>query len=201
MQNFEEIKKLLNNSNTYYLISVDMESKYAYVNKRYKDAFDGIYGNLVGKHYSITMHADDLKICQSVSEQCFKNPESMVPAVIRKHDGKGGYITTQWEYKAMFDQNNVPQGIFCFGNDITAFTQTSMDLEDATKSLKDVKFTLHQIAYIQSHGVRKPIANILGLMILLETMEMDSSVKEIFSMIDSSAKELDQLIKNLAFKV
>jgi hypothetical protein len=199
MQSFEETKKLLHNSSLYYLISVDMDSNYSYINNRYRSAFNGIHGDLLGQHYAVTMHEEDLTVCKRVSEQCFGHPDRMFPAIIRKHDGNGGYIITQWEYKAMFDANHQPSGIFCLGNDITEFMKTSIDLENTRESLNDAKLTLAQIAYVQSHIVRKPIANILGLTHVLDTTEdVDAGVKSILSMLHDSAQELDQVIQAMS---
>ncbi|MDB5018893.1 MAG: Sensory box histidine kinase [Pedobacter sp.] len=198
MQSFEETKDLLHNSSLYYLISVDMNSNYSYVNNRYHSAFNGVHGNLVGQHYSITMHEDDLDVCRRVSEQCFTFPDRVFPAIIRKHDGKGGYIITQWEYKALFDADNKPSGVFCMGNDITEFMKASIDLKQTKESLIDAKLTLAQIAYIQSHVVRKPIANMLGLMVILETMDVPADLKSIISMMTDSAKEVDKAIQTMA---
>ncbi len=175
-----------------------MDSNYSYLNDRYQRVFEKQHGNLVGKHYSVTIHKDDQEICRSVSEQAFRNPDNVFPAILRKHDGKGGYIITQWEYKAMFDQDNSPAGIFCIGHDITEYMQNSIELKSARESLHQTKFTLAQIAYIQSHVVRKPIANIMGLNLLLETMEIEEPLRGIISMINESAKELDSTIKNIA---
>ncbi|TDQ10014.1 histidine kinase dimerization/phospho-acceptor domain-containing protein [Pedobacter metabolipauper] len=186
MQNFKEIQKLLNNSSIYYLISVDMDSRYSYLNERYHKAFDGIHGNLVGQHYAVTIHPDDLKICIEAAEKCFKNPAGIYPAVLRKHDGKGGYIITEWEYKGMFNADGSPAGIFCLGHDITELNET--------------KLTLSDLVYQQSHVIRKPIANLVGLTELLENMEIDPSVKEVIARISESATELDQIIRNMAEK-
>jgi PAS domain S-box-containing protein len=197
MQTFEETKKLLDNSNIFYLISVDMNGTYSYLNKRYSSVFDEIHGNLIGQNYAVTMHPDDMEICRKVSEQCFMFPDRLFPAIIRKHDGKGGFVITQWEYKAMFDKNNVPTGVFCLGNDITEFEKTTSELESTKGTLNDTKLTLSQIKYVQSHVVRKPIANIMGLSQLLDSMDLDPSVKSIFSMISDSARELDHVIKTI----
>lgn len=198
MKEFEGTKKLLDDSNIYYLIAVNMESNYSYVNKRYQKIFNSIHGDLVGQHYAVTMHPDDTEVCRQVSELAFMNPTKVFPATIRKHDGKGGFVITQWEYKALFDEQQQPVGIFCIGHDITEFTQNSNDLQNVKASLRKTEFTLAQITYIQSHVVRKPIANIMGLSMLLETMEIDPAVKDIFNMINDSAKELDKLIRNMA---
>lgn len=201
MNKFEETRKLLENSSIYYLIAVNMDSCYSYVNTRYQRAFKNIHGDLTGQHYAVTVHPDDQKICSNVSVQCFADPENVYPAIIRKHDGKGGYIITQWEYKAMFDEHHAPAGIFCIGHDITEFMQASIDLKSANESLTRTQLTLSQIAYMQSHIVRKPIANIMGLSLLLETTDADPALKGIIEMINESAKELDQAIRNISLKI
>jgi PAS domain S-box-containing protein len=200
MHNFEDTKKLLHNSNIYYLIAVSMDSNFSYINKRYQTIFEPQHGNLIGQHYSVTMHPDDLHICQAVSMKAFMNPDQIFPAVIRKNDGKGGYVVTEWEYKAIFDSDNQPSGMFCIGHDITQYFQNSLELKDAKESLIKSMLNVEQLNYVQSHGVRKPIANILGLVDLLQGMEMDDNVREIFGMITESVQELDVLIRNTAAK-
>jgi len=201
MNEFDAIKQILDNSGVYYLILVDMNSNYAYLNKKYLLAFNGIHGKLVGQHYSKTIHHDDLEICRLVSTQCFEHPDRVFPATLRKHNGKGGYIVTQWEYKAVFDTEGRPTGIFCIGNDITEFMRTRMNLEQAKASLNHAHGTLEEIAHIQSHVIRKPLANILGLASILETMETDEATKDLIEMIRSSANELDLVIRGLSKKI
>jgi hypothetical protein len=198
MPDFEEIKKLLDDSTMYYLISVGMDSNYSYVNKRYQNVFQNVHGKLVGQHYSVTMHPEDTQICQSVSELAFMNPDMVFPAVIRKHDGHGGYVTTKWEYKAIFGQDSLPLGMFCIGHDITELVQSSSELKDTKESLTKTQYNLAEINYIQSHVVRKPLANIMGLSSLLETMDLTEELGDIVNLINESAKELDQVIKDIA---
>lgn len=201
MNHFEAIKQILDNSGVYYLVMVDMNSRYAYLNKKYLQAFNGIHGNLIGQHYAKTMHVDDTEICKQVSIQCFEHPDQIFPATIRKHDGKGGFVTTQWEYKAVFDAENNPVGVFCIGNDITEFLATRFNLEQTMKSLSLANLTLEEIAHIQSHVIRKPLANILGLAAILESMEANEGLKDLVAMISESAKELDEVIKNVSKKI
>ena len=201
MNYFEAIKQILDNSGVYYLVFVDMNGQYAYLNRKYQNAFKELHGKLIGQHYSKTMHADDTKICMHVSQQCFEHPGRIFPATIRKHDGKGGYITTQWEYKAVYDDQKSPTGILCIGNDITEYLATRINLKETMKSLSHANLTLEEIAHIQSHVIRKPIANILGLAAILETMEVDQGLKDLVDMISSSTKELDEVIRSVSKKI
>jgi surface antigen len=201
MQSFEETKKLLENSNIYYLVAIDMNSNYSYLNSRYTKIFEPMHGSLVGKHYALTMHQDDRHICETVSVKAFTYPDQIFPAVIRKHDGKGGYVITQWEYKAMWNELGQPNGIFCIGHDITLHMHTSKELIHTKESLSKTKGTLEKMAYVQSHVIRKPIANIMGLALLLETMDVekvDPNLGNIINMIHDNVKELDEVIRNMA---
>ncbi len=48
-----------------------------------------------------------------------------------------------------------------------------------------------------SHSIRKPVANIMGLCCLLEEMNVEPETRDIFNMLVKSANELDYLIKGI----
>ncbi|RYZ51911.1 MAG: hypothetical protein EOP49_10700 [Sphingobacteriales bacterium] len=180
MKSFEPLKELLDDSSTFYLISVGMDSTYRYINRLYQPVFKPQHGNLLGKHYAVTMHPEDTGLCRHVAGQCFENPEGIFPAVVRKHDGCGGYIATQWDYKAMLDERGEPSGIFCLGYDITTLVQKTNALE--------------QIEHIQSHVIRKPIANLQGLVELFDERGLGPQQKQLLSLIRSCINELDVVV-------
>lgn len=200
MTNFDETKNLLENSNFYYVIIAGMDSNYSYVNTHYADAFGYIAKNMIGQPYHITMHPDDTKVCAEVATKCFQNPDRSFPATIRKHDGKGGYIITQWEYRAVFDENNQPDGVFCMGYDITEYVTANEDLEVAKSEIEHKKTILEQIGWEQSHVIRRPVANIIGLVNILSKMELDQNLMNICEMLADSAEQLDESINSIVRK-
>lgn len=178
---FEEIKTLFGESDTYYLIMVDMQSNYTYVNKHYNDIFKHIHGDLLGKHYAITMHEDDLETCNRVANLAFNHKNAVFPATIRKHDGLGGYIITRWDYKAMFDENDRPLGIFCVGHDITELTKIAGELD--------------QLKIDHSHSVRSHVANLIGLGKLIQEANEVEDIKAAAKMMVQSTTALDNAIR------
>lgn len=60
--------------------------------------------------------------------------------------------------------------------------------------------TLKEIAFNQSHLVRHPLTNILGITHIMNSMKMDDSLREMVSMLQISAKSLDDVIKEIVFK-
>jgi len=198
MKSITETIKLLENSNFYYSLIIGMDNRYIYVSPHYSRNFDFLNESLTGKPFYITLHPDDVKICREVGSRCFENPEKLFPATLRKHDGKGGFIFTQWEFKALFEDNGEPYGIFSIGYNITEHITTSNQLENAIIEIESKTNKLNQISYMQSHMVRKPLANILGLANVMNNMEVDHNLNGIKNMMVNSAKELDDVIKSIS---
>jgi PAS domain S-box-containing protein len=201
MEALKDTIKLLENSSFYYTLIIGMDNRYTYVSPNYNRNFDFLKESLTGKPFYITLHPDDIKICQQVGERCFSNPDKLLPATLRKHDGKGGFVFTQWELKAVFDDNNQPLGIFGIGYNITDHVVTSSKLDDAIAELEDKNDKLNEIGFVQSHVVRKPLANIMGLAHVLTNMEVDHNLAGITNMMVESAHELDDAVKNIVDKV
>ncbi|MBD1367146.1 hypothetical protein IDJ77_25265 [Mucilaginibacter sp. ZT4R22] len=197
METFTETINLLERSNFYYSLIIGMDNRYIHVSRHYNRNFDFLNESLVGKPFYITLHPDDIKICREVGGKCFENPGKLFPATLRKHDGRGGFVVTQWEFKAIFDDDGQPYGIFCMGHNITEHVAVTHQLEDAKAEIEDKTGKLNHIGFIQSHVVRRPLANILGLANVLGSMEVDHNLAGITNMIVNSVTELDQAIKNI----
>jgi PAS domain S-box-containing protein len=200
MKRFKETISLLENSAYYYIIFTNMEGNYSYVNHNYAQAFRHIDANILGKPYFITMHPDDRKVCEETAKKCFLFPGECFPATIRKHDGKGGYIYTQWEYWAAFNEDNGPEGVFCLGYDITEYAKTNKQLKVAQSQIEDKNNKLQQIGWEQSHLIRRPVANILGLVNILQKASTNQNLTNICDMLLESGQQLDEVIMNIVDK-
>ncbi len=183
MKQFLPTIRLFENSLFYYIICTGLDGNYSYVNRNYARSFQYVADTLVGKPYHITMHPDDIKVCEETSARCIAHPGSSFPATIRKHDGKGGYIITQWEFIAGFNEANELEGIFCMGHDVTELGRKNDQLKT--------------IAFQQSHVVRKPLANILGIAYIVSKMETDAGITNLMDMMIQNAEELDAVIKEI----
>ncbi|WP_297335008.1 PAS domain S-box protein [Algoriphagus sp.] len=80
-------------------------------------------------------------------------------------------------------------------NDITDKIRHIQTIEQQNKTFKE-------IAWIQSHVVRAPLARMMGLINLLESTEMEVSAenKQILDFIQKSAEELDEIIRDISKK-
>ncbi|MVN22476.1 PAS domain S-box protein [Mucilaginibacter arboris] len=84
---------------------------------------------------------------------------------------------------------------------LQAVKNLSNSLSEASEIISSKEKTLEEIAYSQSHLVRRPLANIIGLVEMLETTEESSANNSIVGMLKQSAAELDVMVKDIVLKV
>jgi nitrogen-specific signal transduction histidine kinase len=193
MQHFPQVNQFLKDSSFFYTIVIGMDSHYSYVSKNYDRNFEFTNTTLLGKHFSTTLHPDDIEICEEAGMASFSLPGQLVPVTLRKHNGHGGYVTTQWEMQALLNENGQPDGIFCIGYNITEFVDTRNQLDTAQNHL-------NEIGFMQSHLIRKPLANILGLTEMIRQETADERLTPICEMLTNSANELDYVLKRISDK-
>lgn len=197
MKQFEETKELLNKSALFYVVTIGMDGNYSYINENYASQFAHINSNFVGQAYHTTMHPDDMNTCSEVAAKCFVNPTALFPATIRKHDGQGGYIYTQLEYRAMIDDDKNPVGIYCIGYNITKYVAEELDLKNANEKIEKNSTIIEKMIFQQSHLIRAPLSNIIGLTGLLDKESLDSNTSNICDMILESSNQLDEVIRSI----
>jgi signal transduction histidine kinase len=193
MNHFLQVNEFLKDSAFFYTIAIGMDSTYTYVSKNYDRNFEFTNGTLLGRHFSVTLHPEDIAICAQVGGQCFRAPGQLFSATLRKHDGQDGFVTTQWEMQAFFDEQGQPEGIFCIGYNITEFVDTRSRLASANSQLSDIGF-------MQSHLVRKPLANIIGLSKLISEELKSEKLSHLCGMLIQSADELDHVVRKISDK-
>ncbi len=88
--------------------------------------------------------------------------------------------------KPVYNENNKTIGV--------ALSYINID------KIKKSEIKLNEIAWQQSHSVRKPISNILGLVNLMKSEQNTAKRIELLDMLDESAKELDEIVKSIIAK-
>lgn len=85
--------------------------------------------------------------------------------------------------------------------ELQAVENLNYSLTQAGEIISSKEKTLEEIAYSQSHLVRRPLANIIGLVEMLETTDELSPNNMIVDMLKQSAEELDLMVKDIVFKI
>lgn len=198
MRNFLESKKLLDKSTLFYLTATTTDGNYLYVNEKFATTFSHTSTNLTGHSLYLLMHPNDIKKCKSIYIKCFTNPDQTFTLIIRKLNTVGNYIFTQWECKAMFDDDYNPSGIYCIGYDISKFVTNRSHLKGVRKENMDKRVIIEEIVFQHCHLLRAPLTNIMGLATLFldeQLLKVDSS--STCAMILDSTKQLDDIIRNI----
>ncbi len=185
---YEYLFGLLNVSHNFYLIFINMEGNYEYANKSFKDRFGFLRKDFFGESCMNDVHPGDHDLVNTVVGNCFQYPGVFNSLVIRKPIAVNEFITTDWDFIALTSESGVPEGIMCIGYEITDYLKT---IEDKRKTIRD-------IIYQQSHTIRRPIANIKGLIGLFDRDTLTEENKHLLDLIKVSSEELDEIIVNMA---
>lgn len=78
------------------------------------------------------------------------------------------------------------------------YSSLTLSLNSAQKHLDENKKLFYNIAMSQSHMIRKPLANMMGLMQLIRDEELSADCRGLFTLLEKSAAELDEMIKRSA---
>ncbi|WP_432713041.1 PAS domain-containing protein [Pedobacter sp.] len=107
--------------------------------------------------------------------------------------GDGSYRYVFDRYFMLFDEQGKPERIISAMEDVTKRKEYLKAIEDQNKRFKE-------IAWIQSHMVRAPLARILALVDLIKVDQPDEDYQIMLDYLTTSAKELDAVISNIADK-
>lgn len=80
------------------------------------------------------------------------------------------------------------------------YSSLSTSLSIAHQTIDTNNEMFMKIAFDQSHMIRKPLANIIGLVSLLNDMPVTDEVKQLINLLDTSATELDTHVKDVVNK-
>jgi len=95
----------------------------------------------------------------------------------------------------IYNSDGIITGVACYSFDNTETVNYMSTIESQNQNLKD-------IAWMQSHVMRAPVARVLGLVDLLkeENHNLDPNIAEILHFIEESTGEMDSVIKEITAK-
>jgi len=122
-----------------------------------------------------------------------ESPEEFQLAGIREHVRASGatFMVSIVSYPVLF--NNQPCNLV-MATDITALIEKERKLKDAYQKIKMSNEVLLQIAWSNSHELRKPLCSILSLVSLLKEAS-DQEREEFLRLLEISSTELDQVLR------
>lgn len=192
----EKYLRSLIESQSNYLIRTDIEGKFTFVNLRFKEKFGFIHDHLIGTSSYDTIIPADHEACTQMAMTCLAHPGKIVPIQLRKPHPNGGYYYTDWEFVGIQNEKGEVFEIQGIGQDATERIQNEQHILQQNKRLRE-------IAWISSHELRRPLANMMGLIDLIKTsLPEDQGLIEqgLIEPLDTSARQLDQIIHDIVYK-
>lgn len=182
-------------NNSFYVIKTDLEGNYSYMNPFFCQQFRLQANDWLGRPSIDLIIPADHQACIDTVQQCFTTPGQSHWVILRKPHHTGT-VSTQWEFKVVFDNANNPLEILCIGHDITSLVMHQQELQTLVDITAEQNKKLLNFTYIISHNIRSHVANIIGLIELNDDGTPED--KEIsWKMMKKTVTGLDATIQNL----
>lgn len=143
--------------------------------------------------FTAVIHPDDLKKSEQLDDELNASKEGEhVEKVIRLRHKGGKYLHLQI-YCSVYerDQNGRMASCLGFANNITE----QLELQDKLKQAMDV---IHQMQYSNSHDLRGPVSNIIGLVKMLDSTDfMFEHQRNLVKTLCKTVHQLDKVIHNI----
>ncbi|MEN0056839.1 MAG: PAS domain S-box protein [Mucilaginibacter sp.] len=187
----KQFLNLLVGSKNSFLIRIDLNGNYSFVNGQYLKNFGYKAEDLLGKHFSITTIPEEAHLCEDVFIKCIKNPGKIFSLLHKKPDVHGNLHDTEWEFVSVVNKYGTVCEIQGIGQDVTARLKTEQELLKQTKRISDM-------ASFSSHELRRPVASMLGL---INIMDMENphnpENKQIMDYLQIVSTEIDEVIRTI----
>lgn len=171
--------------------------KIVYVNPAFSKMTGYQYDEVVGKPPTIFIGKNAMVEQQTILSKANEfNKEFIFEAINRRKDGE--------EYWARFSMIPVADGLgehshwISIQSDISEQKEQEKEKEQLIQELTRNNNDLKQFSYITSHNLRAPLSNLIGLLNLIEDIEIeDEDLKEIIEGFSKSTHLLNQTINDL----
>lgn len=176
------------------VVVMSTDGHITWVNKAFEDYTTYTFDEIIGRH------SDDILSSLQISPELLthindrKSRRETFSIDVPHHLPKDGYQWLEIEYTPLFNDCKQYSGYIAVHQNITIRKEKEERINQQNK-------TLQEIAWLSSHEVRRPVASILGLVYLAQDTTSVQDKEEIMEMINSCAKELDDIVHIISEKV
>jgi PAS domain S-box-containing protein len=182
----EQFLNSLIDSQTNFLVRINMAGEYTFVNKRFLKILGYNKADIIGKHFSTTALPEEVYLCEEAFYTCINNPGKIIPLIHKKPDINGNLHDVEWEFIAVTNESKEVTGIQGVGQDITdkinsqkEISWTKKSLEAIINNTEDLIWSLDRdLGYLYMNQAYK---NIISTQTGIEPQAGDSSMHTTFS--------------------
>jgi|GEM_PF-2467562 len=140
------------------------------------------------------VHEDDLPALTGAMSNTLQNSLDKYRCEYRVDCGNKNYRWVSDQAHITYDERGTPLRMIGAVRDIN-------ELKEKEKSLLVQNKILKEIAWMESHEIRRPLASILALVELAGSCESDTEQREVLKHLKHSAVELDEMIHRISSRI
>ena len=122
-------------SQTSFLIRIDTNGNYTFVNRQYLKTLGYKAKDVLGKHFSVTSLPEEAHLCENAFTECLNNPGKVVTLLHKKPDVHGTLHDTEWELISIVNENGEVCEIQGIGHDVTAKIKIETEIRETAQKL------------------------------------------------------------------
>lgn len=149
-----------------YLMRLNLEGKYEYVNNAYQQAFGHISDDFIGQHFTNTVIPEDIPLCAKAAEEALENPGRIISLAVRKFAKEGAPIATTWELIATVDALGNMKGLQGVGREMMEFDELRATHIKTKSQLDVILNTIKDGFFIVDNDLKVVLANRAFLILL-----------------------------------
>lgn len=131
----EQFLNSLIDSQTNFLIRINTQGLYTFVNRQFLKTFGFKKSEVIGKHFSTTAMPEELHLCQKAFDSCINTPGKVIRLNHKKPDKAGNIHPTEWEFIAVTNENGNVSEIQGIGQDVTHKTKIEHEIKQTAEKL------------------------------------------------------------------
>lgn len=209
-QHAEEEKKrfeFLSNSIPNIIWTALPSGKLNFLNERFFECFGYGIASLMQKSLLRLIHPLEQKVCATLWKKSLKQGtvlelEARMETALQKYEwffiravpyrDTTGNISLWFGSCTNIDDQKKKQ--------IATVEKLNSSLFEASEVIHKNSQALREIAFDQSHLIRMPLSNILGIIQILDSLDVDDNTKQLISALQQSSVQLDNIIKKIVNK-
>lgn len=115
----EQFLNSLIDSQTNFLIRIDINGCFTFINKQFSKVFEYQKYELIGHHFAMTVLPEEMYLCEAAFIECTTNPGKVTHLIHKKPSKTGKIYDTEWEFIAIRNEEGQVTGVQGMGRDIT----------------------------------------------------------------------------------
>jgi len=115
----EQFLNSLIDSQTNFLMRIDINGHHTFVNKQFLTTFGYIEDEIIGTHFTTTSVPEEEDLCRNAFVDCIAHPGEVIKLSPKKVGKRGDIHDTEWEFIAITDEDGQVTGAQGVGQDVT----------------------------------------------------------------------------------